>query len=111
MCSEHSVIRANERTPYTGKAAIRFIENGIRRGKTAEHFTQKENRYLVSQSREGCIAKAYEGFCFIVNELQVCVTLYRLPEWFGRKRYYDSKAPVRNVKRYAAAHPSLPIEY
>ena len=100
MCTIHSIERANERTRFNGKTAIRFIENGIERGKTADEFTQKESKYLASLARDNCVAKVYNGFCLIVSELGVCVTIYKLPEWFGKKRYYDGKKRVRNVKNY-----------
>ena len=103
MCTSHSIERANERTRYNGKAAIRFIENGIARGKTADEFTQKESKYLAGLARKNCIAKAYNGFCLIISECGTCVTIYRLPEWFGKKRYYDGKKRVRNVKSYATS--------
>lgn len=102
MCTKHSIIRAKERTPYNGKAAERFIENGIARGKTADDFKQKKERaYLQNCAHHNCIAKAYNGYCLIISNTGDCVTLYRLPEWFGKKRYYDGKHPVRNAKKYS----------
>ena len=103
MCTSHSIERANERTRFNGKAAIRFIEKGIVRGKTADQFTQKESRYLAGLGRDNCVAKAYNGFCLIVSERGDCVTIYKLPDWFGKKRYYDGKKRIRNVKSYAAS--------
>lgn len=102
MCTYHSIQRANERTRYRGEAAIRFIKNGIERGKTAEDYRQNERKYLANVAYDNCIAKAYNGFCLIISEEGDCVTLYRLPEWFGKKRHYDGKTRVRNVKRYAS---------
>ena len=104
MCTYHSIQRANERTRYNGKTAIRFIENGIERGKTAEDFTQDERVFLANCGYDNCTAKAYNGYCLIVSEAGVCVTLYPLPEWFGKKRHYDGKTRVRKAKRYAAAY-------
>lgn len=98
MVTLHSIQRAHERTRYKGKAAIRFIENGIERGKTAQEFTQKEREYLESVSHNDCIAKAYNGFCFIITESGICVTLYELPKWFGKRRYYNQKRRIRNVR-------------
>ena len=103
MCTRHSIQRANERTRFNGKTAIRFIENGIARGKTADEFTKDEKRYLVSRAYDNCIAKAYNGYCLIVSESGECVTLYRLPEWFGKKKLYDGKTQIRKAKKYAAA--------
>ena len=100
MCTWHSIQRANERTRYNGSSAVRFIENGIQRGRTAENYKQDERKYLESLAYNNCIAKAYNGFCLIISEDGDCVTLYPLPEWFGKKRYYDGKKRIRNVKRY-----------
>ena len=94
MCTYHSIQRANERTRYNGNAAVRFVEKGIERGKTAEDFKQDERQYLASVP--------YNGFCLIISEDGVCVTLYPLPEWFGKKRHYDGKVRIRNAKRYAS---------
>ena len=107
MCTNHSIQRANERTHFSGKSAVRFIENGIARGKTAEDFTSKESIYLANCAKGGCVAKAYNGFCLIIGNNGDCVTIYKLPEWFGKKRYYDGKKSVRNVKRYALSHTRI----
>ncbi len=104
MYTYHSILRANERTRYSGKTAIRFIENGIERGKTAKDFTQDERQYLETCGHDNCIAKAYNGYCLIISEDGVCVTLYPLPGWFGKKRHYDGKTRVRNAKRYAVSY-------
>ena len=102
MCTIHSIQRANERTRYNGKTAVRFVEKGIERGKTAEDFNQDEREYLTNCAYGNCIAKAYNGFCLIISEDGDCVTLYRLPEWFGKKRHYNRKTRIRNAKRYTA---------
>ena len=106
MCTYHSIQRANERTRYKGKTAVRFIENGIARGKTASDFTQAERDYLLNTPYDSCIAKAYNGFCLIISEDGECITLYPLPEWFGKKRYYTGKKRIRNVKRYLSSNIS-----
>lgn len=103
MCTEHSIQRANERTRYSGRSAERFIRNGIARGKAAEDFNQLEGSYLASLARDNCIAKAYNGYCLIISRDGECVTLYRLPNWFGKKRHYDSKTLIRNAKHYFAS--------
>ena len=103
MCTDHSIERANERTRFNGKTAVRFIENGIARGRTAEEFSRDESRYLVKLARGNCIAKAYNGYCLIISDSGICVTVYKLPEWFGKKRYYDGKKRIRNVKKYSGS--------
>ncbi len=107
MCTKHSIKRADERTRFNGKAAVRFIENGIARGKTASDFTQKESNYLATCAHNNCTAKAYNGFCLIIGENGDCVTIFKLPEWFGKKRFYDSKERIRNAKRYAVTQDHI----
>ena len=102
MCTNHSLERAAERTRYSGKSAEHFIRNGITRGKTAEAFTHREHEWLTGLAREGCIPKVYNGYCLIVSGDGVCVTLYELPGWFGKKRRYDGDKPIRNAKRITA---------
>ena len=103
MCTIHSIERVNERTRFNGKTAIRFLENGIARGKLTDEYSQKERKYLESLARDNCVAKTYNGFCLIISEYGTCVTIYKLPEWFGKKRYYDGKKRVRNIKRYVTS--------
>ena len=74
MCTSHSIQRANERTQFSGKSAIRFIKNGIARGKTADDFSSKESIYLANCAKGGCTAKAYNGFCLIIGDNGDCVT-------------------------------------
>ncbi len=101
MCTEHSIRRTSERTGFRGESAVRFIENGMSRGKTAADFTQDENEYLSRIPYDNCTAMAYNGYCLIISDKGDCVTVYRLPEWFGKKRFYDGKTRIRNVKRYS----------
>jgi len=102
MYTYHSMLRAAERTRYKGDTSLRFIENGVSRGKTADAFPPRERRYLTERGYGNCTAKAYNGFCFIVGEGGECVTLYALPEWFGKQRHYAGKELIRHPKRYAA---------
>ena len=48
-----------------------------------------------------CDIYHYNNFCYIVNKNGFCVTMYHLPDWFGKKRYYDGKKSIRNIKTYA----------
>ena len=104
--SYHSIVRANERTRYSGDTAVRFIENGLQRGKAADEFSQDENRYLKRASNRGCTALAYNGFCLIVNGEGKCVTLFPLPAWFGKKRFYERKVLICNARKYCAGYMS-----
>lgn len=85
--SFHSIERTKERQNIKSiKKACRSLKLAVKRGKSAEAFKGWEQRYLRQQSREGCKALAYNGFCYIVSEnTNVCITVYPLPEWFNKK--------------------------
>ena len=85
-CSIHSTKRTKERSGFKGKTAQRFQENAFARGLTAEAFYTKERQHLESISRDGCRPIVYNGYCFIFNDHDVCVTMYRLPSWFRTTR-------------------------
>ena len=55
MCTYRSIQRANERTCCNGKAAVRFVEKGIERGKTSEDFNQDERESVGSSIRFFCL--------------------------------------------------------
>ena len=96
----HSIERARERFSSNEKTATKNIRLALERGKTAAEFTSKEREYLENVAKGDAIALAYNNFCYIVNENGFCVTMYALPEWFGKKRYYDGKKSIRNIKAY-----------
>ena len=90
MCTYHSIQRANERTRYNGKAAVRFVERGIERGKTAEDFNQDERKYLANCAYDNCTAKAYNGFCLIIRKTMIGLTT----------RATTSMVPTRTATRW-----------
>ena len=99
--TEHSVERAMERLGLERKAAERFLLNGIERGKTYESYSGKERRFLETHAKGDCLSSiAYNGYCFVVSDDLVCLTVYPLPEWFGKKVFYDHKERIRNAKKY-----------
>ena len=96
----HSIERAKERLGYNEKIAIKQINRALERGKTADQFTSWEKRYLESESGDTTYAIAYNNFCYIVGNDGTCVTMYPLPAWFGKKKHFDGKEKIRNVKVY-----------
>lgn len=102
MTTMHSMERAKERIGLHGAKAEAFIEAAITYGKTAESFRLASDRkYLNSKCSDDAIAKVYQGYCFIVNtEWNGCVTVYKLPEWFGETHRYDGKERIRNPIKY-----------
>lgn len=98
----HSIDRAMERCNYRNwHDAEKNIARALQNGKRAEDFTSRERKFLSNEAHNNCIALAYNGFCYIVNEHGACVTLYSLPTWFGKKEYYDGKSKIRNIRKYS----------
>lgn len=97
----HSIERAKDRCNLKNvKSAERFIERAIERGKRAEDCKSWEKSYLVREARNGCVAIAYNGFCYIINNEGKCVTVYKLPKWFGKRKHFDGKERIRDYKKY-----------
>ena len=109
--SIHSLERAKERAGLNEKKAEKRIQIALERGRTAETFTSKERDFLERESSDFCVAIAYANFCYIVNENGFCVTMYPLPKWFGKKKHFDGKEKIRNVKAYARNHRMDCYEY
>lgn len=109
--SFHSIERVKERIGYNKRNAEKQIERAIARGKTADQFTSWEREYLQGECGESTIAIAYDNFCYIVSEVGKCITVYPLPIWFGRKKHFDGKERIRNMKSYSRNHMSLNEEY
>lgn len=97
----HGLERAKERMDCNEKKAIRAIEGAINHGKRANDFKSAERDFLKKHETDNCIAVAYNKFCYIINELGACVTMYALPAWFDKKRYYSGKERIRNLKAYS----------
>lgn len=99
--TRHGFERAKERLGYNGKTAEHFIKNAEQRGKGPEEFhTRKERNWLEKQGGRGCTAIVYNGYCVILAETNTCVTLYKVPVWFGKRGCYDGKTQIRNVSKY-----------
>ena len=101
MTTVHSMIRAKERLGLNEKAAGHLIRNAIERGKTFEDYRPgKERTWVEQRCSEGYSASIYNGFCFILNDRQTCITLYSVPEWFGKHGRYDGKERIRKAVKY-----------
>lgn len=98
----HCCGRMDERAGLKGNEAVRFAKNAIRNGKKAEDCrSSSEKKYLTEKSHGDVLAIAYNGFCFIVDKTTECaITMYQLPEWFGKQKVYDGKTKVKNAKKY-----------
>ena len=99
--SKHSLERAKERQKLKNqRAAERNMDRALRNGKRAEDCSSWERNFLLHESHDDCVAVAYNGFCYIFNEQDVCVTLYPLPPWFEKKKRFVGKERIRDYKRY-----------
>ena len=85
--------------------AVRMIRNARVRGKTIEELDRSEQRRCISHARrlkwEGMTEpRVYCGYLFIFSASGRLITMYDLPKKFGRKRIYDGKILVRDVRKY-----------
>ena len=98
----HSHKRAKERLHSKSlKKSQRQVMNALERGKRAEDFhTSWERRFLELASRDPCYAVAYNQCCYIFSEKDICITVYKLPAWFGKRKPCDGKEMIRNAKKY-----------
>ena len=101
MATVHSVERAKERAGLNERKAYKMIDHALERGKRAEYFTSWERDYLKGECKGNTTAIAYNNFCYIINEEGFCVTLYPLPAWFGKKKHFNGKERIRNMKVYS----------
>ena len=102
----HSIDRAKERAGINERKAEKMISLALERGKKSEDFTSWEKDYLQNEAYDGCIAIAFNGYCYIVNNDGFCVTLYKLPSWFGKKKHYNGKERIRDYKKYCKGNIS-----
>ena len=102
MVSYHSRQRAKERLGINDSAAVSMIEKGMQRGHGSEDFKKiKERLWLEKKSIAGYQALVYNGCCLIVSPDGVCITVYELPHWFGKKSKFDHNGKrIRNYARY-----------
>lgn len=101
MNTVHSIIRAKERAGMKYGEAVRFTDLAIRNGQRAEDLPVKERKYMQKKEIDSSItAVLYNGYIFILNDEDVCITLFKAPSWFLKKEHYDGKKKVRDVKKY-----------
>lgn len=101
----HAMERSKERRNLKNqRSAIKNIELAIERGKRAEDFTSWEREYLYDLATDNCYAIAYDTFCYIVSDEGCCITMYRLPAWFGKKKHFEGKERIRDYKKYCKSN-------
>lgn len=100
----HSMERIKERAGMKNSEEMaRYITSAVTKGKPAEEYTSAERKYLekVSQKESNRKAVTYDGKCFIFTaDKTICITMFPLPAWFGKKKHYDGKTKIRHPYRY-----------
>lgn len=107
MTTAHSLVRAKERIGLSSDKAEAFIEKALTQGKRYLDFhTAAERNWLKKQNNPGSYALAYDKYCFIINDDQACITLYKLPTWFGnhKHKHYAGKEQIRHLAKYLRFH-------
>ena len=96
----HSLVRAKERLGLKAEAAERAIRRAYAEGLDAAEFCAREKEYLISKEIYGAEVRFYRGSCYIFSQDGSCITVYKVPSWFGRKQFFDGKKKIRNPKDY-----------
>ena len=100
MTTYHAVKRAQERAGMSIGKAERFVRNAVKRGLGADSFKSIEYEYLKSyDNADGCRALAYNSYCFVVSSDDVCITMFALPDWFGKNNKNKKKKKLCDVTK------------
>ncbi|MGN1019216.1 MAG: hypothetical protein ACI4O7_02480 [Aristaeellaceae bacterium] len=104
--SRHGFVRTMERTGATDRQALRMIRNAWERGKRAEQLPYPQQRSYVARYDSMLLdgrtnLRVYGNYLFIFTAGGRLITMHQLPQTFSRKRVYDGKTRVRDVKKYS----------
>lgn len=103
--SVHGWVRTMERTDKSDRQALRMIQNAWSRGKSIDQLKFKKQRKYVA-SRYSLLLDGYTNlkvYCdhlFIFSATGCLITMYPLPKNFSKKRSYDGKTMVRDIRKY-----------
>lgn len=98
----HGTHRVKARRNLKNQRSVeKSVQLAYNRGKRAEDCSSWERNFLSMKPQNDCTAVAYNNYCYIFNSSGVCVTLYPLPAWFGKKKRFDGKERIRNYKQYS----------
>lgn len=107
MTTIHALRRADSRMGISNTMAKNVIAKAEKQGLTSECFSGMERDFLERKERNGTKAIVYEGFCYIFSKKMICITVYRLPEWFEEKKNYNHKTEIRNLRSYYRHYPEI----
>ena len=101
MYTRHAVKRTRERTGLGKEASIRLIQKAIKEGIRPEFFPTREREFLIEEQSKYPDRRilVYENFMYFLSDEYVCITMYGVPEWFGKQRY-EGKMKIRDIKKY-----------
>ena len=106
MVTLHSIERLKDRRNIKNKkSAVKNIYLAKQRGKRAEDCTSWESDFLSTEAYDDSTAIAYDGYCYIFKD-DVCLTMYELPSWFGKKKHFNGKERIRDYKKYCKNNSS-----
>ena len=108
--TDHSLQRAKERLSKNEKEACTYIIKAMERGTTSDAFRSQERMYLQNKENAypGTKIRVYDGNCFVFTadtDDEICLTLFPLPGWFGKKKHYIGKTMIRNPRKYSRYFP------
>ncbi len=107
----HGTRRAKERQNLKNQRSVeKNVQLAIQRGKRAEDCTSWEHAFLSVEAKNNCTAVAYNNFCYIISPDCVCITMYPLPAWFGKKKAFNGKERIRNYRRYSRLYTDFFME-
>lgn len=96
----HSIIRTSERANLNHHSAIRMIERAKECGKRAEAFPAIERNYMKNMEINGKTVLYHAGYCFVFGDECACITMFPVPQWFGKKSRHYGKTLVKKPKKY-----------
>ena len=96
----HSILRTAERANLNQQSAIRMIERAKECGKKSEQFPADERNYMKRLETEGKTVLYHAGYCFVLGDDFICITMFPVPKWFGKKTKHCGKTYVRRPKKY-----------
>lgn len=99
--TNHGKEREKERAGLSGRRAKRQFQLALERGKRMEDFhSSMERDYLKNRTTDKTFAIVYNRYCYIVSDENVVITVFAVPRWFGKKKNFDGKTRIRNIKKY-----------
>ncbi len=100
--TDHCAERAKERIGIKKKKKTeRLVHLALERGVTAETCKRSADRkFLEDRSRNNTQAIAFNGCCYIMDkETLSCVTIYKLPNWFGKSNPWQKNPKGYRMKK------------